>query len=52
MEVALQEELKGIYSKPKPFHLETFIRGGLKHPNPLNMLFEGYLMTRGRSNAG
>ena len=33
MEIALQEELKGIYSRPKP------IQGGLKHLNPLNILF-------------
>ena len=43
MEVALQEELRGIYSIPKPirgdFPPQTIVRGGLKHPNPLNMMF-------------
>ena len=39
MEVALQEELKGIYSRPKSFHLGTYVWGGMKHLNPLNMLF-------------
>ena len=43
MEVALQEELKVFIAdlnlSKVNSHLETFVRDGLKHPNPLNILF-------------
>ena len=41
VEIALQEELKVIYNRPKPHG--TFVRGGLKHPYPLGYYFKGTL---------
>ena len=45
VEMALQEELKVIYDRPKPIRgdLGTFIQGGLKPFYPLEYSFKGTL---------